>query len=122
MTKTKAKAPVTRASDKFILRLPDGMRAKINAVATANGRSMNSEIVSRLESSFTEQSRVEAALADLRANMDKIAIDVAMMAAREGAQASEDYRKRVEAERAKRRSSPRILEKDSARLRRVRRR
>lgn len=38
--------------DKFMLRLPDGMRERIAAAAEKGGRSMNSEIVHRLENSF----------------------------------------------------------------------
>lgn len=38
--------------DKFMLRLPDGMRDKIAQDAKAAGRSMNAEIVARLERSF----------------------------------------------------------------------
>ena len=36
-------------SDKFMLRLPDGMRDRIKAAAEANNRSMNAEIVATLE-------------------------------------------------------------------------
>lgn len=39
-------------SDKFMLRLPDGMREKIKAAADEAGRSMNAEIVHRLDASF----------------------------------------------------------------------
>ena len=42
----------TAESDKFMLRLPDGMRDQLKAVAAENGRSMNAEIVIRLERSF----------------------------------------------------------------------
>ena len=38
--------------DKFMLRLPDGMRERIKAVAEANNRSMNSEIVATLEEKY----------------------------------------------------------------------
>lgn len=38
--------------EKFVLRLPDGMRNRIKAVADANGRSMNAEIVVALEEKF----------------------------------------------------------------------
>lgn len=41
-----------RESDKFMLRLPDGMRDQIATAAKAGGRSMNSEIVARLQDSF----------------------------------------------------------------------
>lgn len=42
----------TRVADKFVVRLPEGMRGRIADVARVNHRSMNSEIISRLESSF----------------------------------------------------------------------
>jgi plasmid stability protein len=38
--------------DKFMLRLPDGMRERIKAKAEENGRSMNSEIVDTLERAY----------------------------------------------------------------------
>ncbi|NLS03582.1 Arc family DNA-binding protein [Rhizobium sp. P32RR-XVIII] len=37
-----------RGSDKFVIRLPDGLREEIKAAAKENGRSMNTEIVARL--------------------------------------------------------------------------
>lgn len=42
--------------DKFMLRLPDGMREKIKVAAEANKRSMNAEIVARLEATFRVKS------------------------------------------------------------------
>jgi hypothetical protein len=47
-----------RDSDKFMLRLPDGMRKRIKAEAEANRRSMNAEIVARLEWTFSPVSGV----------------------------------------------------------------
>ncbi len=47
----------SRAMDKVIVRLPDGMRDRIKAAAEANNRSMNAEIVARLEGSFTTNER-----------------------------------------------------------------
>jgi len=41
-----------RNSDKFMLRLPDGMRESIRQAADINGRSMNAEIVSTLEEEY----------------------------------------------------------------------
>lgn len=38
--------------DKFLLRLPEGMRERIKAAADKNSRSMNSEIVAALEDKF----------------------------------------------------------------------
>lgn len=45
------KPAVTRDSDKFMLRFPDGMRDKIAELAKANNRSMNAEIIARLQNS-----------------------------------------------------------------------
>lgn len=45
-------AKISRDSDKFMLRLPDGMRDQLKASAANSGRSMNTEIVARLEQSF----------------------------------------------------------------------
>ena len=42
----------SRGLDKFVLRLPDRMRDKIGVAARANKRTMNAEIVQRLEASF----------------------------------------------------------------------
>ncbi|MDC7745006.1 Arc family DNA-binding protein [Rhizobium binxianense] len=48
---TISKDPVSE-QDKFMLRLPAGMRDAIREEADANGRSMNAEIVHRLENSL----------------------------------------------------------------------
>ncbi len=42
-----------RDSDKFMLRLPDGMRDRLSEEARANKRSINAEIISRIEESFS---------------------------------------------------------------------
>jgi hypothetical protein len=47
-----------RGSDQFVVRFPEGMRDRIAEVAQANGRSMNSEIIARLEASFENKSTV----------------------------------------------------------------
>lgn len=47
----RATAP-SRTADKFVLRLPDGMRDRIAQIASANHRSMNSELVTRLTDSL----------------------------------------------------------------------
>jgi len=39
-------------ADKFMLRLPDGMRSLIKEQAAGNGRSMNAEIVFRLKQAY----------------------------------------------------------------------
>lgn len=42
----------SRIADKFVVRLPDGMRDQIADIAASHHRSMNSEIVGRLEESI----------------------------------------------------------------------
>lgn len=42
----------SQQQEKFVLRLPDGMRDRIKSAATANNRSMNAEIVALLEERF----------------------------------------------------------------------
>jgi hypothetical protein len=46
------KSAVTRESDKFMLRFPEGMRDRIAEAAKLSGRSMNTEIIARVQSSF----------------------------------------------------------------------
>ena len=45
----------SRTADKFVVRLPDGMRGRIADVARNHHRSMNSEIISRLEQSLFDE-------------------------------------------------------------------
>lgn len=57
-------------ADKFVVRFPDGMREKIRAAAEANNRSMNAEIIARLQESFVAEtefhsSRGHASTTDL---------------------------------------------------------
>jgi plasmid stability protein len=41
-----------RGSDQYMVRFPEGMRDRLKAAAAENGRSMNTEIIARLEQSF----------------------------------------------------------------------
>ncbi len=50
--------PPSRTADQFVVRFPDGMRDQIAEAAKANNRSMNAEIVARLQASFAEASLV----------------------------------------------------------------
>jgi hypothetical protein len=43
----------SRSADKFVVRLPDGLRADIAELSRRNDRSMNSEIINRLKRSIT---------------------------------------------------------------------
>lgn len=51
----KRTTPTSRDSDKFVLRMPDGMRETIAELARASGRSMNAEIIYRLQKTFDEE-------------------------------------------------------------------
>ncbi|PRX11223.1 UNVERIFIED_ORG: Arc-like DNA binding dprotein [Martelella mediterranea] len=42
----------SRELDKYVLRMPDGLRDRIKRVAEENGRSMNAEMIARLEGSL----------------------------------------------------------------------
>lgn len=50
MSKKPAQEPV-QPQDKYVLRMPDGMRDRIKLAADQNGRSMNAEIIASIESS-----------------------------------------------------------------------
>ena len=64
------KKPTIQTEDKYVLRLPDGMRDRIKQEAERNGRSMNAEIVQRLEDfpsvmqAWETESRARAKLAE----------------------------------------------------------
>jgi hypothetical protein len=46
-------------ADKFVVRLPDGLRDRINETAKNNHRSMNSEIVARIDRSLELEQKYE---------------------------------------------------------------
>ena len=48
-----------QSEDKYVVRFPNGMRDQIRAAAEANNRSMNAEIIARLERSFNEAAGIE---------------------------------------------------------------
>lgn len=53
-----------RESQKFIVRLPEGMRARIKAAADRNSRSMNAEIVATLAERYPSPPSLDALLAE----------------------------------------------------------
>lgn len=55
----------SQLQERFIVRLPDGMRDRLADAAKASGRSMNSEIVARLEASIAANSETKGTLDDL---------------------------------------------------------
>lgn len=54
----------SRTADKFVVRLPDGMRERIAEAGRKNHRSMNSEIISRLEASLRDSDEFKFSDAD----------------------------------------------------------
>ncbi|MBR0797346.1 Arc family DNA-binding protein [Bradyrhizobium jicamae] len=57
----KKKQPVSAHDlDRIIIRLPEGMREKIAALAEANGRSMTAEVVAALEQHLRGPDRLSA--------------------------------------------------------------
>lgn len=55
----------SRTADKFVVRLPDGMRDQVNAAATADDRSMNSLIVKAIREYLDLQQHQKALLGAL---------------------------------------------------------
>lgn len=49
----------SRKLDQYIVRFPDGMRDRLKDIAAANNRSLNAEIIARLERSFAESADLE---------------------------------------------------------------
>ncbi|MFM5266230.1 Arc family DNA-binding protein [Aeromonas caviae] len=58
MMSKKSTVQTSRESDKFVLRLPEGMREKIAELAKASGRSMNAELVHRIQRTIDEDSEL----------------------------------------------------------------
>ena len=50
----KLRKPAGGGADQFLIRFPEGMRDRLAKLAAANGRSMNTELVSRLEKSMAD--------------------------------------------------------------------
>ena len=63
-------AKTTNASDKFIIRLPDGMRDRIKTDAEQHGRTMNAEIIARLEA-YTDSPSNSNSLDEIRETLIK---------------------------------------------------
>jgi hypothetical protein len=57
-----SKKSVIQPQDKYVVRLPDGLRDRIKAASERNGRSMNAEIVATLESKYPDPGGVLAEL------------------------------------------------------------
>jgi Arc-like DNA binding dprotein len=51
--------PAGRGSDQFVIRFPEGMRDRVANLAAANGRSMNAELIDRLEKSMSYNDSIQ---------------------------------------------------------------
>lgn len=56
---------VLQIEDKFMLRMPDGMREKFARIAEENGRSLNGELIHRLEMSLSMPKDIVEACSEL---------------------------------------------------------
>jgi len=54
----KPQGQTTKGSDKYIIRLPDGMRDTVSKLAAEKGRSMNAEIVAALEAHLENEDTI----------------------------------------------------------------
>lgn len=60
----------SRKLDQYIVRFPDGMRDALKAQAAQNNRSLNAEIIARIEASFRDDGTVEQAINTLLARIE----------------------------------------------------
>jgi hypothetical protein len=67
-----------QAADKYVLRLPDGMRDKLAELAKSNNRSMNAEIVQILQLALDRRHAGAGSDDDISALADAIAERVAL--------------------------------------------
>jgi plasmid stability protein len=66
------KAESIHDRDRIIVRLPDGMRDKIAAMAAANGRSMTAEVIAALEEHLKSGDRITRLEDAVEKNREKI--------------------------------------------------
>lgn len=68
----KKELPPSRVAEQFVVRFPDGMRDQIADAAKEAGRSMNAEIVHRLQLSFEQASEASQVTPDLWARVSEL--------------------------------------------------
>lgn len=64
--------PPSRTAEQFVVRFPEGMRDRIKEAAEVNNRSMNAEIVARLEASFASPGVQPGLPAGLREELERL--------------------------------------------------
>jgi len=60
----------SQTQERFIVRMPDGLRDRIAMAAKESGRSMNSEIVRALEAEFPEEPSIDEIASDLSKSVE----------------------------------------------------
>lgn len=85
--------PPSRTAEQFVVRFPDGMRDRIAEAAKAANRSMNAEIVARLEQSFESKSEggrqfMELLIFNMQSQVEMLGLRIEMVKMR--ARAEED--------------------------------
>lgn len=71
------RATTNADSDKFIVRLPDGMRTRIAEAATANNRTMNAEVIARLNKSFEQEKAAGEAIERMNDTLAQLTLEFA---------------------------------------------
>lgn len=90
------KREVIQPEDKYVIRFPDGMRDQLKEAAKENNRSLNAEIIARLEA--YEQMRINSKQVDKAKyeELDKIIYKVHQLSEMIKAELIEQARKRSE--------------------------
>ena len=73
------KTSTLQDEDKYILRMPDGMRQQFAEIAKRNGRSLNAELVYRLSQSLLVPEDVVAACNDMGDVTDRLDFAVRLL-------------------------------------------
>lgn len=68
----------SQSQDKFIVRLPDGMRQRIKAAADRNQRSMNAELVSTLQRAYPDPDYAISYFIGMFTAMDRAAAEAVL--------------------------------------------
>lgn len=68
LAKKATKKIAAKNADQYMLRFPEGMRDQLAALAEANGRSMNTEVIAALERHLQRGSDIE----QLEAKLDRL--------------------------------------------------
>lgn len=71
-------------ADKVLVRMPDGMRDQLKALAKHNNRTLNAEIVARLSSSFLTPVSEDVANKMLRAEVDRLTAELKQLRSTDG--------------------------------------